>query len=163
MTLGKGIYTNPPTLLSPPWVASQGTQDVQIHRYAAYTAPPYEKIRERLDSRIKSILALPPNWDGYGASPVNSSLIQYVSLFIHWLVNELGQITETLQINPSPDGGLLITIFGFESRELELWFTDSAGPIQYVQIQKSLITDGEIPKEQVSRLLDWIRTKNSRS
>lgn len=114
--------------------------------------------------RLRNLLTLEKNWDGYGAPPflrpqVARALDLYSDIYRYYLEKEMNFSQLAPFIAPCSDGAILFEWAGrrFPSRELEIFVPPAMkAPLEFLKGADGFEEEGIFIADGVSALLDWI-------
>lgn len=118
--------------------------------------------------RIKGLLSLSNNWDGYGAKAfsrqqVQSALDLYSEIYQYYFGNEVDFSQLYPFVAPCSDGSILFEWSGnrFPQKQLEVFVVSSPNETLFECLKSTEQGDYEvnISFEEVSQLLDWLFDK----
>jgi hypothetical protein len=116
---------------------------------------------EEVQSALDSLRALAPNWDGYGAPPIDPAVIDAAKMFV---ANLPDKQSPRPRVVPMSNGTLQLE-WHHGSKSLELEF-ESASSIRYLQWhpeqqieEEDSFSNADI--EKAMRLIRWFRAETS--
>ncbi|MEM6433461.1 MAG: hypothetical protein AAF773_06340 [Cyanobacteria bacterium P01_D01_bin.115] len=118
--------------------------------------------------RIKALLSLSDDWDGYGAKAfsrqqVQSALDLYSEIYQYYFDNEVNFSRLYPFVAPCSDGSILLEWSGdrFPTKQLELFVCSDVEDNLFDGLKSTEQGDDEvsISLEEVSQLLDWLFDK----
>ncbi len=114
--------------------------------------------------RLRNLLTLDENWDGYGASrflrpQVSRAFDLYSDIYNYYLSRSTNFSQLSPFIAPCSDGAILFEWAGrrFPSRELEIFVPSTMeSPLEYLKCTDDAEEEGSFSSEGVIALLDWL-------
>jgi hypothetical protein len=114
--------------------------------------------------RLKNLLALEANWDGYGAAPfsraqINRAFDLYSNIYSYYLDREIDFSKLAPFIAPGADGAVLFEWAGrrFPEKELEILIpATSSNPLEYLKEKEGIQEEGTLSADQSDRFLNWL-------
>lgn len=119
--------------------------------------------------RLRHLLTLENNWDGYGAPKfhqpqINRALELYSSINHYYISKEINFSQNSPFIAPCSDGSILFEWAGkrFPAKELEIFVpSDIDSPLEYLKSAEDIDEEKNFSIDEVTYLLDWLFTTES--
>lgn len=119
--------------------------------------------------RLKNLLTLENNWDGYGAPKFSRPQIQraldlYSSIYHYYISKKINFSQNSPFIAPCSDGSILFEWGGkrFPTKELEIFVSsDIDSPFEYLKSAEDIEEEKKFSIDEVTYLLDWLFTTES--
>lgn len=114
--------------------------------------------------RLKNLLTLEDNWDGYGAPKfsrpqINRALELYSSIYDYYLSQEINFSQNAPFIAPCSNGSILFEWAGrrFPNKELEIFVTLAMdSPLEYLKSAEDIEEEDNFAIDEIVSLLDWL-------